>query len=57
MDIESLRLFVLVSEQLSISGAGRSLAMSAATASTRLAKLEAELREIDRAAEHMKKTG
>ncbi len=40
MDTESLRLFVLASETLNISAAGRSLGMAPAVASTRIAKLE-----------------
>ncbi|SPH21046.1 HTH-type transcriptional regulator DmlR [Ascidiaceihabitans donghaensis] len=40
MDIRSLRLFVLASETLNISAAGRTLGMAPAVASTRIAKLE-----------------
>ena len=40
MDTESLRLFVLASETLNISAAGRRLGMAPAVASTRIAKLE-----------------
>ena len=40
MDTQSLRLFVLASENLNISAAGRSLGMAPAVASTRIAKLE-----------------
>ncbi|MEM8978275.1 MAG: LysR substrate-binding domain-containing protein [Pseudomonadota bacterium] len=40
MDTQSLRLFVLASEMLNISAAGRSLGMAPAVASTRIAKLE-----------------
>ncbi len=40
METESLKLFVLAAEKLNISGAGRELGMSAAVASTKLAKLE-----------------
>ncbi|KIN62168.1 Transcriptional regulator, LysR family [Sulfitobacter noctilucicola] len=40
MDIQSLRLFVLASETLNISAAGRTLGMAPAVASTRIAKLE-----------------
>ena len=40
MDIQSLRLFVLASETLNISAAGRTLGMAPAVASGRLAKLE-----------------
>lgn len=40
MDTKSLRLFVLASEMLNISAAGRALGMAPAVASTRIAKLE-----------------
>lgn len=40
MDTQSLRLFVLASELLNISGAGRQLGMAPAVASSKLAKLE-----------------
>ncbi len=40
MDTQSLRLFVLASETLNISAAGRTLGMAPAVASTRIAKLE-----------------
>lgn len=40
MDTQSLRLFVLASEMLNISGAGRKLGMAPAVASAKLAKLE-----------------
>ncbi|SOH92286.1 DNA-binding transcriptional regulator, LysR family [Monaibacterium marinum] len=40
MDIQSLRLFVLTCETLNISSAGRTLGMTPAVASTRIAKLE-----------------
>ncbi len=40
MDTQSLRLFVLASETLNISAAGRALGMAPAVASTRIAKLE-----------------
>lgn len=40
MDTQSLRLFVLASERLNISAAGRELGMAPAVASTRIAKLE-----------------
>lgn len=40
MDTKSLRLFVLASETLNISAAGRTLGMAPAVASTRIAKLE-----------------
>ncbi len=40
MDTQSLRLFVLASETLNISAAGRTLGMAPAVASARLAKLE-----------------
>ncbi|MEM1237411.1 MAG: LysR substrate-binding domain-containing protein [Pseudomonadota bacterium] len=40
MDTHSLRLFVLASEMLNISAAGRALGMAPAVASTRIAKLE-----------------
>lgn len=40
MDIQSLRLFVLACETLNISSAGRTLGMTPAVASTRIAKLE-----------------
>lgn len=40
MDTQSLRLFVLASEKLNISAAGRMLGMAPAVASTRIAKLE-----------------
>lgn len=40
MDTKSLRLFVLASERLNISAAGRELGMAPAVASTRIAKLE-----------------
>ena len=40
MDIQSLRLFVLATETLNISAAGRTLGMAPAVASARLAKLE-----------------
>lgn len=40
MDTQTLRLFVLVSETLNISAAGRALGMAPAVASTRIAKLE-----------------
>ena len=40
MDAQSLRLFVLACETLSISAAGRTLRMAPAVASTRIAKLE-----------------
>ncbi|MEN0087242.1 MAG: LysR family transcriptional regulator, partial [Pseudomonadota bacterium] len=40
MDTQSLRLFVLASENLNISAAGRTLGMAPAVASTRIAKLE-----------------
>lgn len=40
MDTQSLRLFVIASEMLNISAAGRKLGMAPAVASTRIAKLE-----------------
>ncbi len=40
MDTQTLRLFVLASETLNISAAGRTLGMAPAVASTRIAKLE-----------------
>ncbi|GAW35598.1 HTH-type transcriptional regulator DmlR [Roseovarius sp. A-2] len=40
MDTQTLRLFVLASETLNISAAGRALGMAPAVASTRIAKLE-----------------
>ena len=40
MDTQTLRLFVLASERLNISAAGRELGMAPAVASTRIAKLE-----------------
>ena len=43
MDTEGIRLFVLASEKLNISAAGRELGMAPAVASTRLAKLEKTL--------------
>lgn len=43
MDTLNLRLFVLASEMLNISAAGRQLGMAPAAASARLAKLETEL--------------
>ncbi|MEO0403036.1 MAG: LysR substrate-binding domain-containing protein [Pseudomonadota bacterium] len=43
MDTKSLRLFVLASETLNISAAGRTLGMAPAVASARLAKLERTL--------------
>lgn len=43
MDTEGIRLFVLASEKLNISAAGRELGMAPAVASTRLAKLERAL--------------
>ncbi|MES9831949.1 MAG: LysR substrate-binding domain-containing protein [Candidatus Thiodiazotropha sp. DIVDIV] len=43
MDTESVRLFVLASEKLNISAAGRELGMAPAVASTKLAKLEKTL--------------
>jgi len=43
MDTEGIRLFVLASEKLNISAAGRELGMAPAVASTKLAKLEKAL--------------
>lgn len=43
MDTEALRLFVLASEKLNISGAGRALGMAPAVSSAKLAKLERSL--------------
>ena len=40
MDTNTLRLFVLASDTLNISAAGRTLGMAPAVASTRIAKLE-----------------
>ena len=40
MDTQTLRLFILASERLNISAAGRELGMAPAVASTRIAKLE-----------------
>ena len=43
MDTEGVRLFVLASEKLNISAAGRELGMAPAVASAKLAKLEKAL--------------
>lgn len=43
MDTQAIRLFVRAAEQLNITGAGRSLGLAPAIASSRLAKLEREL--------------